>query len=84
MLGTGETLQSEETMLSEEVRAAIDQAIEQKLATRIWEKGASVWSSDEKIQRTIEGRLGWLDVSDWCLKHLDEINDFTKSVCNDG
>ncbi|MFI5201903.1 MAG: glucose-6-phosphate isomerase [Candidatus Kapaibacterium sp.] len=84
MLGTGETLQSEETMLSEEVRAMLDRAIEEKLATRIWEKDASVWSSDEKIQKAIEGRLGWLEVSDWSLKHLAEITKFSEEVRKDG
>ncbi|HET6400591.1 MAG TPA: glucose-6-phosphate isomerase [Candidatus Kapabacteria bacterium] len=84
MLGTGETIQSEETMLSEEVRVMLDRAIEQELPTRIWEKDASVWSADEKVRKAIDGRLGWLDVSDWTLKHLDEISEFAEGVRKDG
>lgn len=84
MLGTGEMLQSDETMLSEEVRVALDHAIEQKLLTRIWGKDASVWSGDEKIQKAIEGRLGWLEVSDWMLARLDEITEFAKGVRKEG
>ncbi len=84
MLGTGKTLQPEETVLTDELRTAIAGAIEQKLPTRIWEKDSGVWSSDPKIRQTIEDRLGWLEVSDWSLKQLNEIADFAKGVQKDG
>jgi glucose-6-phosphate isomerase len=74
----------ENSTLSKEVQSEIDQAVEEKRVTQIWKKDASVWSTDEKVQNAIEGRLGWLDVPDWTLKHLDEISEFAEGVRKDG
>ena len=71
-------------MLSLGVKDALDHAIEERIATRIWERDSTVWSSDASVQKIIEDRLGWLDVSDWSLKHLSEITDFEKGVRKDG
>jgi glucose-6-phosphate isomerase len=84
MLGTTEKIVSQETMLSMGVKDALDHAIEGHLATRIWERDSTVWSSDPTVQKTIESRLGWLDVSDWSLKHLPEIMNFAEAVRKDG
>ena len=84
MRGTGKTVQPEETVLPPELQRAIANAIEQKIPTRVWEKDASVWSTDAKVQESIKERLGWLDVSDWSLQHLTEITDFAKQVQKDG
>ncbi len=66
------------------VKDALDHAITERLATRIWERDSTVWSSDPNVQKTIESRLGWLDVSDWSLKHLSEITNFAEGVRKDG
>jgi glucose-6-phosphate isomerase len=71
-------------MLSVGVKDALDHAIEERLATRIWERDTTVWTSDPLVQKTIADRLGWLDVADWSLEHLSEITDFAKSVHKDG
>jgi glucose-6-phosphate isomerase len=83
MRGPGETITSEETMLSDGVVNALDRAIEQKLATRISERDASVWTTDPNVQKIIEDRLGWLGVPDWTLTHLKEIADFVEAVCKE-
>ncbi len=71
-------------MLSKSVVDALDQAIADRLPTRIWEKDTTVWSSDPNVQKIIQNRLGWLDVPDWSLEHLKEITDFARSVHSDG
>jgi glucose-6-phosphate isomerase len=79
-----EKIVSEQTMLSKSVVDALDQAIADRLPTRIWEKDTTVWSSDPNVQKIVQNRLGWLDVPDWSLEHLNEITDFARSVHNDG
>ncbi len=71
-------------MLSVSVVAALDQAIENRLASRIWQKDPSVWSNDPNAQKIIQNRLGWLGVPEWSLENLKEINSFAKSVHKDG
>lgn len=75
---------SEKTMLSKEVVENVCHAIEQKLATRIWKKEATVWSADENVKKSIEARLGWLEVSDRSLQHLKEFTDFAEDVRKSG
>ena len=75
---------TEATTLSKEVRDQIHQAIEEKLVTRIWEKDATVWKEDHKLQEAIEDRLGWLDVTDTMIEHRKEIVEFAEQVKKDG
>jgi glucose-6-phosphate isomerase len=84
MLGTGEKIVNQENALSLDVTDAMERAIEERLPERIYERDATVWSSDPKVQSIIKDRLGWLDVADWSLKHLAEITDFAKGVKKDG
>ncbi len=84
MLGTGEKILSQENILSLDVTDAMERAISERLPVRIAEHDATVWSTDPKVQKIINNRLGWLDVSDLMLQHRSEITDFAKAVRKEG
>jgi glucose-6-phosphate isomerase len=84
MLGSSEKIIREDTLLSFDVTDALDRAIAERLVTRIAERDASVWSTDPNVQKIVNDRLGWLDVSDWSLKHLPQIAKFVEAVQKDG
>ena len=84
MMGTEKSLQSEGTLLPEELRTALAEANKENLPKRIWEKDVTVWSTDPAVDKTIEDRLGWLEVSDWSLERLKEIKEFAAGVQKDG
>ena len=41
--------------------AAVDRARTEEWATRLFDRDATLWSSDERVQAAIAERLGWLD-----------------------
>ena len=75
---------SNESTLSSDVLSALREAVTNTLATRIWSKDPSVWSTDPKTQRSILDRLGWLDVVDWSLARAKEMAAFADEVRKDG
>jgi glucose-6-phosphate isomerase len=77
-------LTPEKTTLSPEVQRGVTKAIAEKWPSRIWAKDATVWTSNENVAKTIDNRLGWLDVPDWSIKHISEITKFADGVKADG
>lgn len=77
------TSPSEKTTLSPEVQRGITKAIAEKLPSRIWSKDTKVWTSDPTVAKSIENRLGWLDVPDWSIKRIAEITQFADGVKSD-
>ncbi|SRR5579883_108280 len=75
---------NEATTLPVDLLNAVQEAIKQRLVTRIWEKDTTVWSNDEQVCKTIADRLGWLTVPDWSLGRLSKIIDFADEVRKDG
>jgi len=51
-----------------------------KLIKRIMKKDATVWKSDPKKNDEIVNRLGWLDVADWMLPRVNELNKLAAAV----
>ena len=41
--------------------AAVDHARDERWAERLWDRDPSLWSTNERVQRDIADRLGWLD-----------------------
>ncbi len=79
------------TVVSSDLQAALEQAIDSRLAVRIWEEDTTVWSGDDRsfpsdpaLAEGIRGRLGWLQVPDWSIGHLSEITEFAEGVRKDG
>jgi len=50
------------------------------LATRLWSKDVTLWSSEPDVQQSIQNRLGWLDVVDWMLPQVDELLAWAASI----
>jgi glucose-6-phosphate isomerase len=55
------------------VASALAEAREARVVERIWDRDASLWSSDPAVQATISNRLGWLDAPGWAREHLEQI-----------
>ncbi len=50
------------------------------LIKRLWQKDASLWSSNKKEQAAIVNRLGWLDSPQFFNQHIKELTDFAVQV----
>lgn len=59
-----------------EVADAVREAEAARVAERIWDRDASIWSSDPAVQRTIGNRLGWLDAPAWASERRSELDAF--------
>jgi len=55
------------------VSEALEEARAAGVVSRIWDRDASLWSSDADVQTKIANRLGWLDVPGWALQRMDEL-----------
>ncbi len=62
------------------VRATLDEAAQQNIVKRIWDKDASVWKSEEAHQKIIANSLGWLTVPREMLRNSDELIKFAEHV----
>lgn len=62
--------------LDKDVKARISTAGKEKYATRLWQKDASLWKSDEESQKTIKNSLGWLHVAEKIEDVIDDLTDF--------
>jgi hypothetical protein len=53
--------------LTDRVNSAMEAAVVDEVARRIWSKDSSLWKSDENNAKVIKNSLGWLTVADaWC------------------
>ncbi|MFN2532251.1 MAG: transaldolase, partial [Pyrinomonadaceae bacterium] len=65
---------------SEPVERAIKEAETNQIVDRIWRKDASLWKSDDAIQKTIRNALGWLTVAEEMVGVVDELHQFAQSI----
>ena len=70
--------------LREPVDAALRSAVENRWASRIWDRDPTVWSADEPVQAKIRNRLGWLDAPRSFLDNVDELRAFAEGVREQG
>ncbi|MCW3126273.1 MAG: glucose-6-phosphate isomerase [Bacteroidetes bacterium] len=56
----------------------------EKVVSRIYQKDASLWSSDKAVQTKISDRLGWLDLPDDKKRKVQDIRTFAEEVKNEG
>jgi transaldolase/glucose-6-phosphate isomerase len=57
---------------------------EPSLARRIWERDASVWTTDPAVAESIGNRLGWLDLPVAMKQYVRRLRGFADQVHDDG
>ncbi len=53
---------------------------EKEFTAGLYQHKAELWKTEEEHTKIINNALGWTEVYDWTLEHLQEIQDFAKSV----
>src|SRR5688572_21584235 len=66
--------------LTDRVNSAMEAAVMEDVAKRIWNKDASLWKSDEDNARVIKNSLGWLTVADEMLGVAGELVEFAETI----
>lgn len=66
--------------LTDRVNSAMETAVVDEIARRIWSKDPSLWKSDEENAKIIRNSLGWLTVADEMLGVADELVEFAESI----
>jgi glucose-6-phosphate isomerase len=66
--------------LTDRVNSAMEAAVVDEVARRIWSKDPSLWKSDEDNARVIRNSLGWLTVADEMLRVADELVEFAETI----
>lgn len=62
------------------VRAALDRLRAQRFLLRLWDKDASLWSSDPATQDAIRQRLGWLTISRVMAAQTAALKPFAQEI----
>jgi glucose-6-phosphate isomerase len=62
------------------VDAAIERAVNDGWAARIWQHDASVWSDEPEVRLAIGQRLGWLDVPAHFHDDADDLRAFAAGI----
>jgi transaldolase/glucose-6-phosphate isomerase len=68
--------------LSNAVASRVAQAVEERIARRVWAKDESLWGGPEVAE--IGDRLGWLTISDAMTERADELVEFARGCARDG
>src|SRR5688572_30553601 len=66
------------------VDAALDRAVSDRWAERLWQRDTTLWTDDPQVARLIEGRLGWLDVPHVFRQRVEELEAFAGGVRAEG
>ena len=67
-----------------QIERALAHAVEQRWASRIWDRDTSVWTADDKVAGLIANRLGWLDLPAAFLERVEVLEAFAAGVRADG
>jgi glucose-6-phosphate isomerase len=70
--------------LAREVAAALQQAVDERWAERLWARDTSLWTDDEEVAQAIVNRLGWLDAPAAFADEIAELTAFAGSVRGEG
>lgn len=65
---------------NEGVKRALEDLASQGFASRLWAKDPALWKKDEKDQRIIKERLGWLASVEAVADEIDPVVGFTDEV----
>jgi len=59
---------------------ALRQLGEARAATRLFDRDATLWKSDEAHAAVIQNRLGWLEAPAWLAAHGEELRGFATEI----
>ncbi len=69
---------------TDEVEETVKRLVENKAASRLWSKDASLWSHDSTTQKQISTALGWLDSPTVMAKEVQKLKSFADDVRQTG
>jgi len=67
-----------------ELQAMLELMSAERYMARIWDKDASLWTSEPSQQEKIANRLGWLRLPERCLHRVGELAQFADRICQEG
>ncbi len=67
-----------------ELQAVLGVMSAEQYVSRIWNKDASLWTSEPSQQEKIENRLGWLRLPERCLPRVGELAQFADDIRQEG
>jgi len=68
----------------EPVREALNLLTREEAVPRLFERDASLWTSDEQVADAIAERLGWIDVAGGRPEWSAQLREFARTVRDDG
>ena len=66
------------------IGTALQRAVDERWAGRIWDRDASIWSTDPAVQEAIGQRLGWLDAPARFGELATELEAFASALTREG
>lgn len=66
------------------VEVAMERLASQDAVRRLWDRDASLWTTDRATQALIRNRLGWLTISHVMAQQADALRQFTHEVRESG
>ena len=83
-MDTGSTALRLPDPLRGDVEAAIERAVTEEWARRLWERDTSLWTTDPATAEKIANRLGWLDAPTAFTDEIAELDAFATAVRDAG
>ncbi|MEO6349759.1 MAG: glucose-6-phosphate isomerase [Candidatus Limnocylindrales bacterium] len=66
------------------VDAAVERAVAQDWASRLWTRDTTLWTDDERVAALISNRLGWLELPVSFMDRVEELGAFATAVRAEG
>jgi transaldolase/glucose-6-phosphate isomerase len=67
-----------------QIDAAVERAVSERWATRLWHRDAALWTADSVVAALIGERLGWLDAPAAFRDRVEELEAFAEGVRAEG
>lgn len=64
------------------LQKGISELAAKDFTAKLYQHQANLWKTEEEHTKIINNSLGWTEVYNWTLEHLNEIKDFASSVKN--
>ncbi len=72
------------TDLREQVEQALQRAVEERWADRLWQRDATLWTTEPSVAALIGERLGWLDAPPDFRDRIEVLEAFARGVRAEG